>query len=95
MSSDDYVYVDAAVMHRRFYDGDPIEDIAKARGCSVTRAKSLIKQQRLEYERNAMTATIHDMYRFDKMLVKLDPSGTSAITLAYLQPMRKFLEQIT
>ncbi len=89
-----YNFIPDEEMHRRFHAGVPIEDIAKSRGCSVGRAASLIKRQRLEYERFSMTETIRDLVRFDKALVKLDPSGSSAITMAYLQPMRKFLEQI-
>jgi hypothetical protein len=89
-----YSFIPDEEMHRRFYAGVPIEDIAKSRDCSVERAKSLIKRQRLEYERSAMVATIRNLVHFDKSLVKLDPSGSSAVTMAYLQPMRKFLEQI-
>ena len=89
-----YSYIPDEEMHRRFHAGVPIEDIAKSRDCSVERAKSIIKRQRLAYERLSMTETIRDLVRFDKALVKLDPSGSSAITMAYLQPMRKFLEHI-
>ena len=89
-----YSYIPDDEMHRRFYAGVPIEDIAKSRDCSIERAKSLIKRKRHEYERSAMEATIRGLVHFDKALVKLDPSGSSAITMAYLQPMRKFLEQI-
>jgi hypothetical protein len=81
-------------MYRRFNAGVPIEDVAEARGCSVNRAKELIKRQRLAYERQTMRNTIDDLVKFDKAMVKYDPSGSSALTMAYLQPMRKFLEQL-
>lgn len=89
-----YTFLNDDEMYRRFYAGVPIEDIAKARGCSVMRAKDIIKRQRLEYERNTMRNTINSLVRFDKTLARLDPSGVSATTLAHLQPMRKFLESL-
>ena len=81
-------------IYRRYVAGVPLEDIAKARGCSVSRINQLIKRQRLEYERETMQDTIRALNRFDQTLVRLDPTGTSAITMAYLQPLRKFLEAL-
>lgn len=81
-------------IYRRYVAGVPLEDIAKARGCSVNRIKALIKRQRQEYERDTMWDTVQALKKFDQTLVRLDPTGTSAITMAYLQPMRKFLEAL-
>jgi hypothetical protein len=81
-------------VYKRYVAGEPLEDIAKLRGCSVNRINQLIKRQRQEYERDTIQGTIRALNYFDQMLVRLDPTGTSAITMAYLQPMRKFLEAI-
>ena len=81
-------------VYKRYVAGVPLEDIAKLRGCSVNRINQLIKRQRLEYERQTMQGTIRELNQFDMRLVRLDPTGTSAITMAYLQPMRKFLEAL-
>ena len=90
-----YSFILSDEMYRRFNAGVPIEDIAKARGCSIARAKSIINKERKDAANDTMRNTIRDMVEFDKRLVKLDPVGTSAVTMAYLQPMRKFLEQLT
>jgi hypothetical protein len=89
-----YPWIADEVMHKRFYAGTPIEAIAKARGCSVGRAKELIRRQRETYERIAMQEGVRARVEFDKAMVKYDPSGSSTLTMAFLQPMRKFLERI-
>lgn len=81
-------------VYKRYVAGEPLEDIAKLRGCSVSRIKHLIKRQREEYERDTMLDTVRALIQFDMRLVRLDPTGTSAVTMAYLQPMRKFLEAL-
>ena len=91
----EYSFMRSDEMYRRFNAGVPIEELAKARGCSVARAKSIIQKERNDAATDTMRNTIKAMVEFDKRLVKLDPTGTSLVTMAYLQPMRKFLEQLT
>jgi hypothetical protein len=89
-----YSFIFDDEIYKRYVANVPLEDIAKARGCSVNRIKQLIKRQREEYERDTMLDTVRALIQFDMRLVRLDPTGTSAVTMAYLQPMRKFLEAL-
>jgi hypothetical protein len=41
-----------------------------------------------------MQQQLQQKEEFDKALAKLDPTGSSAITMAYLQPMRNFLQNL-
>jgi hypothetical protein len=89
-----YSFIFDDEIYKRYIAGVPLEDIAKARGCSVNRINQLIKRQRQEYERDTMQDTIRALNRFDQTLVRLDPTGTTAVTMAFLQPIRKFLEAL-
>lgn len=81
-------------MYRYFHGGVPIEQVARARGCSVSRAKSLLKRQEQTYQMQAFYQRLEQQEKFDKTLAKLDPAGNSAITMAYLQPLRGFLQAV-
>ena len=81
-------------MYRYFHGGVPIEQIARARGCSVSHAMSLLKRQKQRYEIQAYYQGLEQQEKFDKTLAKLDPAGNSAMTMAYLQPLRGFLQAV-
>ena len=89
-----YAFIYDDEIYRRFVAGVPLEEIAEARGCSVSRIRHLIKREKEMHERNTMQDTVRALNRFDQMLVRIDPTGTSAVTMAYLQPMRNFLEKL-
>lgn len=81
-------------IYKYFHGGVPIEKIAHARGCSVERIKALVKRQRGTYELQAYYTRLEQQEKFDKTLAKLDPAGNSAMTMAYLQPLRGFLQAV-
>ena len=90
-----YEYITCAEVYRRFNEGETVAELAKARGCSVPRIYGIINKERRDLEYKAMYNNLYALSDFDKRLAKLDPAGNSAITMAYLQPLRKFLEQIS
>jgi DNA-directed RNA polymerase specialized sigma24 family protein len=81
-------------MYRYFHGGVSIEQVARARGCSVSRAKALLKRQEQTYQMQAFYQRLEQQEKFDKTLAKLDPAGNSAMTMAYLQPLRGFLQAV-
>jgi hypothetical protein len=81
-------------IYKYFHGGVPIEEIARARGCSVSRINALVRRQRDTYQMLTFYKRLKQQEEFDKTLAKLDPTGTSATTMAYLQPMREFLKNI-
>ena len=89
-----YTTMSSQHMHKHFFAGVPVEEIAKARGCGVERARAIINKQVRDYEHTAYYRNLLEKDRFDRLLVRLDPSASHAITMAYLQPMRGFLESL-
>jgi DNA-directed RNA polymerase specialized sigma24 family protein len=81
-------------IYKYFHGGVPIEEIARVRGCSVSRIHSLVKRQKDTYQMLAFYARLKQQEEFDKTLAKLDPAGSSAMTMAYLQPLRGFLQNL-
>jgi DNA-directed RNA polymerase specialized sigma24 family protein len=81
-------------IYKYFHGGVPIEEIARVRGCSVSRIHTLVKRQKDAYHLQAYGARIQQQKQFDKAMVKLDPTGNSAVTMAYLQPLRGFLQAV-
>jgi len=81
-------------IHKYFYAGVPIAELARARSCSEKRIKELVKRYDGELQVRAFNRRVEEQVVFDKKLAKLDPAGNSAITMAYLQPLRAFLQNI-
>lgn len=98
----DHYHIDGApcsflsdeAVHKYFHGGVPVEEIARVRGCSVSRVKTLVNRQRDTYQMLAYYARLQQQERFDKAVTSLDPSGSSALTMAYLQPLTGFLRAI-
>ena len=89
-----YTFLTDEAVHKYFHGGVPVEEIARVRGCSVSRVKSLVKRQRDTYQLQAYCARLQQQEQFDKTVAKLDPAGNSAMTMAYLQPLRGFLQAV-
>lgn len=81
-------------IYKYFHGGVPIEEIARVRGCSTSRIHTLVNRQKDTYHLQAYGARMQQQKQFDKAMVKLDPTGNSAITMAYLQPLRGFLQAV-
>jgi DNA-directed RNA polymerase specialized sigma24 family protein len=93
-----YTTLSNEAIYKYFYGGVPVEEIARIRGCSIGRIQEIAKRQKdtyriIDFERQ-LRQQLQQREEFDKALAKLDPTGTSAITMAYLQPMRNFLENL-
>jgi hypothetical protein len=89
-----YTSLSDEAIYKHFHGGVPTEEIARVRGCSVSRIQALVKRQRDTYQMMAFYKRLKQQEEFDKTLAKLDPTGTSATTMAYLQPMREFLKNL-
>jgi len=89
-----YSFITSEVVYKYFYGGVPVEEIARVRGCSVSRVKALVDRQRDTYQLQAYCARLQQQEQFDKTVVKLDPAGSSAMTMAHLQPLRGFLQAV-
>jgi hypothetical protein len=89
-----YTFLHDESIYKYFHGGVPIEKIAHARGCSVGRIKALVKRQEQTYQMQAFYQRLEQQEKFDKTLAKLDPAGNSAMTMAYLQPLRGFLQAV-
>ena len=81
-------------LHKYFHAGVPVEELARIRGCSVSRVKAIVKRQEGVYQMQAFYDRLHQQEQFDRTLAKLDPTGSSPMTMAYLQPLRAFLQSI-
>lgn len=89
-----YTSLSDEAIYKYFHGGVPIEEIARVRGCSVSRIHSLVKRQKDTYQMLAFHGRVKQQEEFDKTLAKLDPAGNSAMTMAYLQPLRGFLQNL-
>jgi len=89
-----YTGLSDEAIYKYFHGGVPIEEIARVRGCSVGRIRELLKRQRDTYQMLTFHKRLKQQEEFDKTLAKLDPTGTSAATMAYLQPLRGFLQNL-
>ena len=89
-----YTFLKDEAIYKYFHSGVPIEEIAIARGCSVSSIHTLVKRQKDTYQLQEYGARIQQQKRFDEAMVKLDPTGNSAVTMAYLQPLRGFLQAV-
>lgn len=81
-------------IYKYFHSGVPVEEIARVRNCSVSRIYTLVKRQKDTYLIWAFHERLKQQEKFDKNLAKLDPAGDSAMTMAYLQPLRGFLQNL-
>jgi hypothetical protein len=81
-------------VYKYFHSGVPVEEIARVRECSVSRIRTLVKRQKDTYLIQAFHERLKQQEKFDKNLAKLDPAGDSTMTMAYLQPLRGFLQNL-
>ena len=81
-------------IYKYFYAGVPIAELARIRGCSESRIKALVKRHKDVFQMQAFHQRLNEQELFDKRLARLDPTGSSQMTMAYLQPLRAFLQSI-
>jgi len=89
-----YTFMCDENIHKYFHAGVPVAELARIRGCSESRIKVLVKRHEGELQLKAFHRRLDEQVLFDKRLAKLDPAGNSAMTMAYLQPLRAFLQNI-